>query len=141
MIYQRLTEEIRSYLNYIERAAFWGVGALLGAAGYLTTNIKNIPLAGKLILMSSVFLFAGSLVFSIMRAIKDLKTCAREVAKIDEFFGAFEVGKYIPKATLFPSAWRGWGQASWPERHLWMPPLIIYVLAALIVVLAILRIP
>lgn len=141
LVYTDFTVQIQRYLLYIQRATFWGVGVLLGSAGYLTTNVKQVPAPGKAILIASVLVFGGALVFSILRAIKDLKTCAKQVVKIDRFFGAFDVGVYFPSTTLFPAEWKLWGTESWSERHLWMPPVIIYSLAVLIATLAVLRLP
>lgn len=118
LVYRNLTGQIHGYLQYIERATFWGTGVLLGTAGYLTTNVKEVPPAGKFILVAAVFIFTGSLVFSILRAVSDLKTCARHVAKIDNVFGAFEVGRYLPQTTLYPPEWQAWGSEPWSERHL-----------------------
>jgi hypothetical protein len=141
MIYPKLTNEVAGFRSYIERTTFWGAGALLGGAGYLTTNVKQLPMTGKLILFAAAVLFAGSLVFSILSAIKDIKACARGVSKIDTCFGAFDPGRYVAGTTLYPREWSQWGDASWRETHIWVPPVAIYALTLAIVTLAIFRLP
>jgi hypothetical protein len=137
--YQERSRAIRDYLTYIDRSTTWGVGALLGGAGYLATNVPQIPFQGKILLSAATLLFMGSMVFSILRAVRDLKSCSREIAKMDTLFLAFEPGAYIPGSTLLPREWKEWGQPSWSEKHLWIPPLIMYSLAGLIVILSIWR--
>ena len=60
---------------------------------------------------------------------------------IDRFFKAFEQGVYFPNKTFFPPEWERWGSESWSERHLWMPPFLMYLLAMLIATLAVVRLP
>ena len=63
MVYGDFTIQIQRYLTYIQRATFWGVGVLLGATGYLTANVKQVPVAGKAILVAAIALFGAHLFF------------------------------------------------------------------------------
>jgi hypothetical protein len=108
--HHRQLSEIRQKIQSLTERV---VGVLVLATGWLISigDRPSPPL--RVVVVLAVLLIASSAVVTLVRYNRNYRQVARVVAKINESFGFFDCGKFLPGGRIYPESWRGFGTEAW----------------------------
>lgn len=101
----------------------------LGGVVVIRSNFGPIDKVGISIVIAALAVFA---IRSMRTSYERYAEVARVVVKLEKALGHWDVGRFLPEVTTYPSHWREWGQS---KRSFWFVRQEIVTLALLAILI------